>query len=62
MNPFQIDLGGGSMSKPAKPKAAPRGDRRKVWVTIEGKRVQTTVRGARILRLARGSLKGLSPD
>jgi hypothetical protein len=62
MNPFQIELIGGSMTKHAKRKAKARGDNRKVWVTIEGKRMQTTARGARILRLARGALKGISPN
>ena len=50
------------MTKQAKPKARARGDKRKVWITVEGKRMQTTARVARIVRLARGSLKGLSPD
>ena len=65
MNPFDINRVGGSMTKDAKrakPKDNARGDRRKVWVTLEGKRVQTTARGARILRNARAAFKGLSPD
>ena len=47
------------MDKHGKSKAKPRRrPGRAVYVTIEGKRMKTTPRGARILRAVRG-LKGL---
>jgi hypothetical protein len=65
MNPFAIGQAEAVMAMTrAAVKAKPRGPRgRAVYVTIEGKRVKTTPRGARILKNVRAAFKGLSvPD
>ena len=60
MNPFDIDLAGGSMAEERKAKRKERRSaRRAVYVTIRGKRIKTTVRGARIHRLVTRALKGI---
>ena len=62
MNPFEIDLAGGSMAeqrKAKKRKARRKSDERVAYVTIRGKRIKTTVRGARIHRLVTKALKGV---
>ncbi|MGQ0655620.1 MAG: hypothetical protein ACT4P4_25740 [Betaproteobacteria bacterium] len=64
-NPFAVQLvaEGETVTTKQKPKRSRKSSRREVWVTVAGKRMKTTARGARILRLARASLKGLSvPD
>ncbi len=59
MNPFTIGLVGGSMHKKAKPAAAARRGARARYVTIRGKRIKTTARGARMLRAVTRALKGV---
>ena len=60
MNPGKIELAGGSMEKAPKQKIkARRRQARGAYITVEGKRVKTTVRGARIHRLVRKAFKGL---
>lgn len=59
MNPFDIELAGGSMDKAPKKKTNGRGRSRRVrYITIAGKQVKRTPRGDRLLRAVR-VLKGL---
>lgn len=59
MNPFDIDPVGGSMSKAPTQKTSARRGARVHYVTIRGKKIKTTARGARIFRLATKALKGV---
>lgn len=59
MNPFDINRIGGSMDKAPKKKPSARRSGPAHYVTIRGKRIKTTARGARIFRLAKKALKGI---
>lgn len=57
MIPF--DPVGGSMSKAPKQKASARRGGRVHYVTIRGKKIKTTARGARMFRAVTRALKGV---